>query len=68
MTFETFVEFGELESILSILGITLLIFGILIKDENASNEVQNNENFVKKYKLLRILGYIPFIGILCFAT
>ena len=68
MAFETFVEFGELESILSILGITLLAFGILIKNENTSNEPQNDEKSVRKYKLLRILGYTPFIVILCFVT
>ena len=68
IVFETFVEFGELESILSISGITLLTFGILIKNENASNETKNDKKAVRKYKLLRILGYMPFIGILIFAT
>lgn len=67
MVFETFVEFGELESILSILGTIFLVLGLIIKKENATKVVDNNKNSIVKYKLLRALGYLPFIGILCFA-
>ena len=34
MAFETFAEFGELESILSILGTIFLVWGLIIKQEN----------------------------------
>ena len=67
MTFETFVDFGELESILSILGMTFLFFGLIIKQEDVPQIAENNKNSIVKYKILRFLGYIPFIGILCFA-
>lgn len=67
MAFETFVEFGELESILSILGTIFLVLGLIIKQENVPKTL-DNKNPMVKYKLLRVLGYLPFIGILCFAT
>jgi len=37
----------------------LLILGLIIKKDN-------NKNPIEKYKKLRILGYLPFIGVLCF--
>lgn len=67
MIFETFVEFGELESILSILGTTFLFWGLIIKQENVTNTVENSKKSIVKYKILRILGYSPFVGTLCFA-
>ena len=67
MAFETFAEFGELESILSILGTIFLVWGLIIKQENVPKTL-DNKNPIVKYKLLRVLGYLPFIGILCFAT
>lgn len=66
MAFETFAEFGELESILSILGTIFLVLGLIIKQENEPKTL-NNENSIVKYKILRVLGYLPFIGILCFS-
>lgn len=68
MALETFVEFGELESILSILGVIFLSLGLLIKKENISNTVVNIKNSIVKYRILRIIGYVPFVGILCFAS
>ena len=65
MAFETFAEFGELESILSILGMIFLVLGLIIKQENAPKTVDKNS--IVKYKILRAFGYLPFIGILCFA-
>lgn len=67
MIFKTFVEFGELESILSILGTIFLVWGLIIKKENVPETVDNNRNSIVKYKILRFLGYLPFVGILCFA-
>ena len=67
MAFETFAEFGELESILSILGTIFLGLGLIIKQENEVQTVDNNKNLIVKYKILRALGYLPFIGSLCFA-
>lgn len=68
MAFETFVEFGELESILSILGIAFLFSGLIIKKENIPNEIKYSKDSIVKYKILRVLGYLPFVGILCFAS
>ena len=68
MVFETFVEFGELKSILSILGTSFFVCRLIIKQENEQNSVDNNKNSIVKYKILRVFGYIPFVGILCFAT
>jgi len=66
MIFETFAEFGELESFLTILGIFLLSFGLLLENNNMLNE-KNNNKIIRKYKILRFLGCLPFIGILFFA-
>ena len=54
-----------LEHILFILGIVFLVFGLIINEDNLLS--QDNKNLVIKYKLLRVLGYLPFIGIVCFA-
>lgn len=67
MTVETFVEFGELESVLSILGMVFLSLGLLIEKGDTSNSVVNTKKSLKKYRILRIIGYLPFVGILCFA-
>lgn len=68
MAFETFDEFGKLESLLSILSTILLTFGFLIKKDNSSYETENNINSSRKYKILRIIGYIPFLGVLIFVS
>ena len=39
-TFETFIEFGELESILSILGTIFLVLGLIIKQEYEPKTVE----------------------------
>lgn len=67
MSFNAFVEFGDLESILSIVGMGCLFFGLIIKKENTSYTVENNKKLIVKYNIFRILGCLPFIGILCFA-
>lgn len=66
MALETFIEFGELESILSILGMTFILFGLIIKEENIPHTTENNKKSIVKYNVLRVIGFIPFIGVLCF--
>ena len=53
--------FEPLENITFILAIILLVVGISIKVP----KLQENNNIIK-YKILRVIGYFPFIGILLF--
>lgn len=48
MALETFIEFGELESILSILGMTFILFGLIIKEENIPHTTENNKKIYSK--------------------
>lgn len=57
--------FEPFENITFILAIILLVIGICI--EIPKKEINHNNNRkIHKYKILRIIGYTPFIGILLF--
>ena len=64
---EGILDFGEIESILTILGLICLIVGLMMQS-NKNNNIFTEENSKKhkiKYQILKISGYLPFIGILC---
>jgi len=56
--------FEPFENITFILAIILLIIGICI--EISKTEINNNDKKILKYKILRAIGYLPFIGILLY--
>ena len=56
--------FEPFENITFILAIILLIIGICI--EIPKTEINNNDKKILKYKILRAIGYLPFIGIILF--
>ena len=66
ITLSAIVEFGENESILSILGITFTCVGLLIKNDYNLEEYKISKKSVKYYKVLKFIGFMPFIGVLCF--
>lgn len=35
-------------------------------NKNISNGTENNKNAIVKYKILRLIGYLPFVGVLFF--
>lgn len=59
--FETIVEFGEIESILSISGSIFILLGVIIKDESIPHATEFNKKSIVKYKILRCIGYLPFV-------
>lgn len=63
------IDIDEIESILTILGLILLIIGIFIKNdtEKEISDCGNKKGKKVKYMILLILGLLPFVGILGFA-
>lgn len=67
MVIDTIIEFGEIESLTNIFAVICLVSGILIKVDQKDDAKIYNEEYVskyKKYKWLRILGTLPFIGVI----
>ena len=66
MTMETFLEFGEIESLFTIFGTLFLLVGISLKKEESTVPTEINYKRLKiKYNLLKFLGFLPFVAILC---
>ena len=62
ISLNTVLEFGKIESLLSILGILCIIIGIFSKENLNRN---NSNKSLMKYKILKWIGIFPFIAILC---
>ena len=63
------IDLDEIESIITIIGLILLLIGIFIKTDT-EKEISicgNKKRKTAKYIILLILGLLPFVGILGFA-
>ena len=60
------LEIGDPESMYIILGVIFIATGIIIRDSDnkVKNNVETTDKVRKKYKLIRILGFLPFVAML----
>lgn len=57
-------EFYKIDSILAIVGLGCLFIGIRLNENNV--EI-NSDKYIRKYKIIRILGFLPFVCLLCYS-
>lgn len=63
-------EIGDPESMYIILGVIFITIGLLIKDseKKVKYDVEITDKVRKKYKLIRRLGFLPFVAMLLAGT
>ena len=56
------LEIGDSENLLVLLGVSFIFIGFVIPNENSNAKKLGSK---RKYQILRILGYLPFIFAFC---